>query len=119
MFVKPNPERPTILVRFPYPDRRLLPAEGAEVPDFSQYWLRILNEGDVILGTAEDVKTEKNRVEGEAEAEAEARRLPPAPREEAAPKEAPKEPAGADLIVHEPDTDGARAVPTEPETQGR
>lgn len=45
MRVKPAPG---LKVRYPYPaQKRVLPAEGADVPEES-YWLRRLQAGDVV-----------------------------------------------------------------------
>lgn len=55
MFVKPapDPDRPgeNLIVRDPIDPRRVLPAEGAEVPD-TQYWNQRLRDGDVIADSA-------------------------------------------------------------------
>lgn len=46
MFVKPAPGR---VVRYPGDPSRLLPDEGAEVPDRDFFWRRRLKQGDVVL----------------------------------------------------------------------
>lgn len=46
MFVKPAPG-----LRIRGPNRQLLPAEGAEVPE-SSFWMRRLRSGDVALAPA-------------------------------------------------------------------
>ena len=46
MFVKPVPGR---RVRYPGDPSRLLPDEGAEVPDRDLFWRRRLKQGDVVL----------------------------------------------------------------------
>lgn len=53
MFVKPS--SPTLKVRGP--DRRLLAAEGQEVPEV-QFWHRRLMHGDVVLADAPVVLAE-------------------------------------------------------------
>jgi hypothetical protein len=54
MFVRPaeNKEKPgtLLLVRYPY-NRTPLPAAGADVPE-DAYWLTLLRDGDVVLGSA-------------------------------------------------------------------
>jgi hypothetical protein len=57
MFVKPaeNPDAPgeCLIVRDPMDPRRVLPAEGAEVPE-TQYWYARLRDGDIELADAPD-----------------------------------------------------------------
>ncbi|EHM4464141.1 DUF2635 domain-containing protein [Escherichia coli] len=50
MFVKPVPGR---RVRYPGDPSRLLPDEGAEVPDRDLFWRRRLKQGDVVLVTTD------------------------------------------------------------------
>lgn len=46
MMVKPA--RPGEIVRYPGDAQRVLPAEGAEVPDADNYWHRRLRDGSVV-----------------------------------------------------------------------
>ncbi|MDX2265444.1 MAG: DUF2635 domain-containing protein [Hyphomicrobiales bacterium] len=47
-FVRPNPERPGLLVRMPERNMAPLPPEGRAVP-LTEYWVRRINDGAVVL----------------------------------------------------------------------
>ncbi|WP_218070402.1 DUF2635 domain-containing protein [Escherichia coli] len=54
MFVKPAPGR---RVRYSGDPSRLLPDEGAEVPDRDLFWRRRLKQGDVVMVEESSVVT--------------------------------------------------------------
>ena len=69
MFVKPDPERPGLLVRQPDRNWRPVPADGGNVPK-NAYYIRAVQRGDLVVAkkapsaAQDDTKSVKPKSEG-------------------------------------------------------